>query len=122
MTSLRHIGYWRNSEHPEYPDPADLVDESWDEGERHAAWFYLSSGTMIRAYMGLSPCRICGQNNGALEFTDGVYQWPEGLAHYVYAHGVRLPAELVEHALRQLDDFETAEVSLNWWLDVTARE
>jgi hypothetical protein len=44
------------------------------------------------------------------------------LAHYVYAHGVRLPAELVEHALRQLDDFETAEVSLNWWLDVTARE
>jgi hypothetical protein len=31
----RLIGYWRNEKHPEYPDPTDLVDESWDAEERH---------------------------------------------------------------------------------------
>lgn len=120
MTSIRHIGYWRNAEHPEYPDPADLADENWDEDERHAVWYYLASGTMVRAYMGLSPCRICGQHNGSLEFSDGVYQWPEGLAHYVEEHAVRLPAELVNHALRRLDVLENSTPTLDWWLAATS--
>lgn len=25
-------------------------------------------------------------NNGAVEYTDGTYVWPEGLAHYIYDH------------------------------------
>jgi hypothetical protein len=29
--------------------------------------------------------------------TDGVYCWPEGLAHYINEHDVRLPAEFVAH-------------------------
>jgi hypothetical protein len=114
----RLIGYWRNEEHSEYPDPTDLVDESWDTAERHMVWSYLSSGTMVAAYMGLSRCRICGKDNGALEFTDGTYQWPEGLAHYVYDHAVRLPSELVEHAIKELDRLEAGRATLDWWLAV----
>ena len=115
----RLIGYWRNEQHPEYPDPMDLVVESWDAEERHLVWAYLCSGTMIASYMGLSPCRICGNHNGALEFSDGTYQWPEGLAHYVYDHAVRLPPELVEHAIKQLDSLEAGSSTLDWWLEVT---
>ena len=35
-------------------------------------------------------------SNGFRERCDGVYIWPEGLAHYVRAHNVRLPAEVVK--------------------------
>ncbi|MEV0286470.1 hypothetical protein AB0H36_20355 [Kribbella sp. NPDC050820] len=83
------------------------------------AWSYLSSGTTVVSYMGLSPCRMCGNQNGALEFSDGTYQWPEGLAHYVYDHAVRVPAELVEHAGKQLDRLEAGSATLDWWLTVT---
>jgi hypothetical protein len=46
----------------------------------------------------MSFCRFgCGVN-GTIEQTDGVFVWPEGLAHYVEVHSVRLPEEFVEHA------------------------
>jgi hypothetical protein len=36
---------------------------------------------------------------GSGELSDGRYVWPEGLAHYVAEHGVRLPNEFVHHVL-----------------------
>ncbi|MFI5732712.1 hypothetical protein ACIA49_21525 [Kribbella sp. NPDC051587] len=121
MKERRLIGYWRNEMHLEYPDPIDLVDESWDAEERHMVWSYLCSGTMVAAHMGLSPCRACGKHNGALEFSDGTYQWPEGLAHYDFDHAVRLPAEFVEHAVKQLDSLEAGSATLDWWLAITGQ-
>lgn len=117
MTSLRMLGYWRNAAHPEYPDPADLVDEGWDEDEKNAVSWFLCSGLIARAYMGYSPCRICGNNNGAVDYTDGVYMWPEGLHHYVDEHAVRLPQELVEHAVRWVLKHENFEQEDGWWLN-----
>lgn len=119
MEVRRLIGYWRNEQHPEYPDPQSLVDSTWDEDKRHVVYTYLCSGTMVAAYMGLSPCRLCGEHNGALEYTDGVYQWPEGLAHYVSEHSVRLPAEVVAHAIEKLEALEATRPSLDWWLGQT---
>jgi hypothetical protein len=41
---------------------------------------------------GWSSCRFCGAANGSVELTDGEhFVWPEGLAHYVSDHDVRLP-------------------------------
>lgn len=74
---------------------------------------------MAVAYMGLSPCRMCGNLNRAAEYADNLYQWPEGLAHYVYDHAVRLPQEFVDHAIGRLEELATAHVSLDWWLDTT---
>ena len=34
-----------------------------------------------------------------MEFTDGIWRWPEGLVHYVEEHGVRLPESFVGDAL-----------------------
>jgi hypothetical protein len=120
VTEVRHIGYWRSAHHPDYPDPAQLVDDSWDQDERSTVVQFLSYGQIARAYMGYSNCRICSlQTNGSLEYTDGVYQWPQGLAHYVEEHAVRLPLEFIVHAVRKVDEAEAQQPTLDWWLSQT---
>src|SRR5580692_4538672 len=71
------IGYWKSDDEPEWPDPRDFVDASWSADERREVAEYLSNGTVVVHFRGLSPCRFCGQHNGHREFTDGTYQWPE---------------------------------------------
>ena len=66
--------------------------------------------------MGYSECRLCGQQNGAGEFTDGTYIWPEGLRHYVSAHSVRLPEEFVTHALTRRREIDENPRDQTWWL------
>ncbi len=82
--------------------------------------FSTAHGTLARRFICKSLCRICGIENGYGEFSDGTYLWPTGLAHYVEAHGVRLPAEFVEHATRRLYALEHASVEEGWWRDRTA--
>ena len=36
---------------------------------------------------------------GSRDLTDGIWVWPEGLAHYVDIHSVGLPEEFTKHAL-----------------------
>lgn len=114
--TLHMIGYWRNATHPELPDPHDLVDEEWDEDDRFAVVGYLRHGTYYRGWMGLSPCRMCGRNNGSGELTDGVLAWPEGLAHYVEEHGVRLPPAVERHVLEAVDCLDATGSSVDWWV------
>jgi hypothetical protein len=78
---------------------------------------YVLGGTYTVAAMGRSKCRLCGKPNGSGEFTDGTYAWPEGLAHYVYDHSVRLPQEFMDHARARLDDHERRGRDLSWWLN-----
>ncbi len=113
--ALRALGYWASPQAPELPDAAQLVDESWDEEERSLVAAYLDQGQLIRQYMGVSRCRLCGCSNGNAELTDGSYVWPGGLAHYVTEHAVRLPAEFVSRARRRLDDLEQAAPDFTWW-------
>lgn len=113
---LLTIGYWGNDQHPDYPDPRTLIDESWDEAERFDVAHYLERQPVARAFMGYSPCRICGRNNGDLELTDGTFIWPDGLAHYVRDHHVRLPAAFVRHVEQQSARWDYATGSTDWWL------
>lgn len=112
---MRRVGYWRSEADESLPNPADYIDWEWDEDERGRVAWYFSHGTLLRAYMGLSPCRICGVPNGSLELTDGDLVWPEGLAHYIEEHAVRLPAEVVDHATSRLDQLEGEDVDEDWW-------
>jgi len=109
------IGYWRSENSPEWPDPHDFVDSSWDETERHLTVNLLRAGTIARTYRGWSYCRFCAAQNGDNEFTDGTYLWPGGLAHYVESHGVRLPEAFVRHAIGTIDRLESAPVDRDWW-------
>ncbi len=114
---LRLIGYWSNDQHPEYPHPTDWTDPSWDEDERDFVVQYLRWGQVAHAYMGLSPCRVCDRlDNGSLELSDGVYLWPQGLAHYVTDHSVRPPQEFVDHVWARQEELEAAEADPSWWL------
>jgi hypothetical protein len=51
-----------------------------------------------------------------LELSDGVFIWPESLAHYVEVHDVRHPGRFVEHVSRcWSDEIEVADVDEEWW-------
>jgi hypothetical protein len=114
---VRLIGYWKSDVGDAWPDPRDLVDETWDAREREQVASYLEEGVVAAVMGGPSPCRLCGQPNGAAELTDGVYLWPRGLAHYVRDHSVRLPDEVVAHVKDRLQDLN--EVDRDWWLAAT---
>lgn len=112
------IGYWRGEGAEGWPDPHKFVDSSWDADEREVVVDYLGRGFVVRAYMGYSPCRICGRDNGSLELSDGVYVWPEGLAHYLADHEVRPPGPFVSHALAMMEAFESAGRDESWWRSI----
>ena len=112
------IGYWATEPADGWPSPASFVDTSWDTGEREVVTEYLRRGFVSRAYMGYSPCRLCGRDNGCLELSDGIYVWPDGLAHYVSEHAVRLPPVFVEHVLSMIDMLETSSRDQSWWRQI----
>jgi hypothetical protein len=44
-----------------------------------------------------------------------VFLWPQGQAHYIEKHSVRLPRPLIDHALARLAAVATAETNVGWW-------
>lgn len=112
---LELIGYWRDERQPDWPDPNWFVDPEWQSEEREDLAAYLSKGVLVRAYMGLSNCRLCGRTNGSVELTDGAFLWPEGLAHYVHAHSVRLPQRFIDHTKIRVEQLASSEVDSSWW-------
>lgn len=117
VVRLRLIGYWASAQaSTPWPVPHEFVDRSWDPDERHIVAAYLRTGIVARMYMGFSPCRMCGCDNGSLEFTDGVYVWPEGFAHYIANHDVRPPQEFIDHVHAMQESVETADRDEDWWL------
>lgn len=96
---LRLIGWWDGPEAGDgWPDVCGFVSDGPPD-EQTAA--YLRSGSVWAATAGISRCRLCGRHNGTTELTDGEnFCWPQGLAHYVEEHGVRLPDEVREVAAR----------------------
>lgn len=121
MHEVRIIGYWRSDRRPDLPDPADFIDSEIDDDRRGRLASYLNSGTLAAAFLGLSTCRLCGAENGSVEYTDGMYVWPEGLAHYVREHSVRLPTDVEAHIEARLDALEElrTRADLRWWLETT---
>lgn len=104
---LISVGYWRprtltawtqNAERA-LPDPRDFIDPDWSQEERDRVAQYLRAHPIRNRYRGFSECRICGCPNGSTDRSDGTYVWPSGLAHYVEAHSVRLPADFLQRAL-----------------------
>lgn len=117
---LVRLGYWLGPREPGWPDVRAFVDSNWNPDERAEVALHLRQGIVARRYMGFSECRLCGEAVGALELSDAVYIWPEGLAHYVEAHDVRLPQRFVDHVSRVRDSLEAAFVDDVWWRGVTS--
>lgn len=128
IEELIGCGFWRSLLEPALPDPAWFVDEQWSETERQQVLAYLIKGRRINYWMGLSWCRFrCGESDnymGACDLTDGTYCWPEGLAHYIENHNVRLPDEIVTHIISQVEFprskayqvVDRNKTNNEWWL------
>jgi hypothetical protein len=99
------IGYWFNDLAPNlYPRPQRLAGR-WSPQRQRAVVHYLQRGAVFERYRGLSFCRfdcgISGRELGNCDLFDGRWVWPQGLAHYVAVHRVRLPEVFVSHVMRQ---------------------
>ena len=103
-TAPRRVGYWRDDDAPHLPDPSELIDPTWVGDERRLVVAYIGQDVRTPVGEGCSTCRLCGQPNGFTDLTDGTYVWPEGLAHYVADHDVRLPESFVQHVLAAARD------------------
>jgi hypothetical protein len=110
------VGYWDGPEASGlWPNPQDMIDKEWDPDDRSVVAAYVSGGVIVRSFMGFSTCRICGHENGNLEWSDGTYVWPQGFGHYLTEHDVRPPAPFVEHALHRAAGLEDADRDDTWW-------
>jgi hypothetical protein len=126
---LRRIGYWATGADDQYwPDSRAFVDPHPDPVTQTRVGEYLRHGTWFVVCMGFSPCRLCGRRNGSTELTDGKhFVWPEGLAHYVDEHRLRLPDEVtsvmkeppvpVDSKMFQHDLLKTGRITIDasWW-------
>ena len=101
MQRLDVLGFWFSPDAPsELPLPQRLVG-GLGPGERAAVLAYLRAGTVLVTFPEPSFCRFaCGEAAmGTRDLTDGRWVWPEGLAHYVERHDVRLPPPFLAHAV-----------------------
>jgi hypothetical protein len=103
---LHELGFWHEPQSGRLPaDPTRLVRPDWAGPLRPRIIEYLRMGHKLTGYMGSSFCRFgCGAPRprlGTWDLTDGVWLWPEGLAHYLDVHGLALPDDFLAHAQRQ---------------------
>lgn len=125
MQELRALGYWKSDTYPTWPSPICFVDPSQDPTLQARVVEYLKKGECWVACAGFSFCRLCGTPNGSYNQTDGYYEWPSGLAHYLERHDVRLPDAFVNHVFsgcppRSLpDDLTGIAYDDTWWKSQT---
>ncbi len=101
---LEALGYWFNESAPSaLPRPQRLIGR-WPARQRSQVARYLRAGSVFESYRAGTFCRfacdIPARVLGRRDLTDGVWVWPEGLAHYVEAHSVRLPDRFARHVAR----------------------
>ena len=102
---LIKVGYWYSEREPELPMPKEMSYDRIPEYKQKIL-DYLKGAEVLHRFRGSSGCRVCPpredghqQLNGSKEQSDGVYVWPDGLAHYVEEHNTALPDNFVDHIL-----------------------
>jgi len=102
LRELKAVGYWKEKadEATGWIFPSCIIDTNWEPDYKPQIISYLRRGVIYHQYLGVSHCRFqCGIDNdemGSVSLSDGVWEWPEGLAHYIEAHDVFLPHEFVD--------------------------
>ncbi len=97
---LKAIGYWDDGRKLGLPNPQDFIDENWDPRMRRLVALYTATTPTLIAWRGYSSCRMCRAiRNGSACLSDNKYVWPEGFAHYIERHSVKVPDEFVQHVI-----------------------
>jgi len=97
---LNYVGYWSHDYDDEIT-PSFLVGDFHEVQKRNIVK-YLRSGIRGIEFQGYARCRFeCNasysKEMGNTDFSDGLWIWPEGLAHYVEAHNLLLPQTFISH-------------------------
>ena len=128
IVRLNAVGYWRDKDHRDLPEPRDLVAPGWCTEQMDQIARYLRRGRPLPSADREGGCRfdcgLAGEEIGSTDRTDGVWVWPEALVHYVQKHDVRLPTALVA-AMRANRwrvpemDFSSVEAKFDYdfWID-----
>lgn len=98
--SHRWYGRWKEDPGPredELPGIREVMGFAWEERESKRVIEYLRSGVIAAASPGvvksvLDETKVIGTPSWR---TDGVWLWPDTLAYYVEALGVRLPPAFI---------------------------
>lgn len=97
---LQMIGFWKDRIADAFPLPMEL--EAPQTLASGLLADFLDAGVVAERWRGMAECRYeCEGYLGSTDLSDGVWLWPEGLAHYVRYHAVALPPSFVEHVLRR---------------------
>ena len=99
MKRLEILGWWCNeAARTGLPRPQWLVSPM-PVPQRTMLLAYLRAGTTLVRYPEASFCRFaCSEQvMGRIDQTDGTFVWPDGLAHYLERHDVRLPDHFTNH-------------------------
>jgi hypothetical protein len=95
------VGFWRAGEMPSMDETLPWPEPYlWGPTKRDVL-VYVRAAPVVQAYFGEHRCRLCGVACGNTEKSDGVFVWPEGLAHYLVRHDVKLPQHFIDHVLAQ---------------------
>jgi hypothetical protein len=106
------VGFWSTFPGDTRPDPAPLCSRVPARSVHPDVLAYLTTAALVESVeLGFSHCRIpdCPHFNkrsaavGCANLTDGVFLWPEGLAHYVSAHSLQLPPTFQHHIERVIE-------------------
>jgi len=109
---LKSVGFWNNARNdfPHFPMPV----ENSPNYDKEKMITYIKTSGVIAEYRGISSCRFnCNEKiydnpektgsfnwkykMGSKTFSDGVYQYPQGLEHYIDIHEIELPQDFVNH-------------------------
>ena len=102
MKRLEVLGWWFNELAPSSLPRPQLLVGGLSAPDRDLLARYLRQGKTLVRYPEPSFCRFsCGESDmGRADLTDGTFVWPEGLAHYLERHDVRLPTHFLTHVQR----------------------
>ena len=97
----QYEGFWRQAygERSDLPWPQPCP--GWSSASEFLRALQHAEGVAERiVYRGLSICRLCGRMNGNSSFRLQVWEWPEGLKHYIADHNVRPTVEFASFILK----------------------
>lgn len=98
----RWYGRWREIrglESEDVPSIHDVLGWKWDEQELAKVVAYLRAGALVIFSPGVAKSLLGGDKIIGTHswLTDGVWLWPETLAHYVEADKVCMPPAFLKH-------------------------
>lgn len=96
---MKRFGFWEE-EFGNLGTPNDYLHRGWDIAERLKVIQYLREGYTFSERTGLTFCLLGCRSQYGLEnkgLTDGAWEWPAHLAHYIESHSVKPCEEFLNH-------------------------